>query len=130
MLEFLSLFGVATILFFAIDMVWLVLVANKFYTKQLGELKTNKINWFAAGLFYVLFLAGLTYFVIQPSVAMNSIVNAVVGGALFGLVCYATYDLTNLATLKNWPKLVTVVDLVWGTVISLAVSALTVLLFI
>ncbi len=130
MLEFLKLFAIATGLFFAIDMVWLVVVANKFYTKKLGDLKAQKVNWVAAILFYVLFMAGLTYFAILPAVAAQSLGLAVLNGAFFGLVAYATYDLTNLATTKNWPLTVTIVDLIWGTTVSLLVTLFTVLIFI
>lgn len=129
MLNFLAQLGIATVLFFAIDMVWLVLVANKFYDKQLGTLKAKQVNWVAALVFYVLYMIGLTYFVINPAILVGGIGAASVSGALFGLVCYATYDLTNLATLKNWPKVMTLVDLVWGTAVSAAVSVLTVLVW-
>jgi uncharacterized membrane protein len=83
------------------------------------------VNWFAAIIFYLLFIAGLVTFVISPAVEKHSWVSAVLYGALFGLVTYATYDLTNLATLKDWPLTVTVVDLVWGTVLAASISGIT-----
>jgi uncharacterized membrane protein len=86
------------------------------------------INWFAAMVFYLLFIAGLVIFVISPAVEKKSWVNALLSGAFFGLISYATYDLTNLATMKNWPLLVTVIDLIWGTVLAASVSALTYLI--
>lgn len=79
-------------------------------------------NWTAAIIFYLLFIVGLVVFVVAPSLAKQSWSQALLLGALFGLICYATYDLTNLATIKNWPILVTVVDLIWGTVLSASVS--------
>lgn len=115
----------ALIIFFAVDMVWLGLVAKNFYQSQIGSLMTSKINWIAAIIFYLLFIAGLVVFVINPSIAKNSWLQALLFGAFFGLVAYSTYDLTNLATLKNWPLLVTIVDLVWGAFLGGIVSCVT-----
>ena len=83
------------------------------------------INWFAAIAFYLLFIAGLVVFVITPAIEKNSWFHALLYGALFGLITYATYDLTNLATLKDWPLLVTVVDLIWGSVLAALISVVT-----
>ena len=106
--------------FFLIDMVWLGLVAKDFYRRQLGGMLSAKVIWPAAILFYLLFIAGLLLFVIVP--AHGNALQALWKGAVFGLIAYATYDLTNLATLKDWPLTVTLVDLVWGTVLGGAVS--------
>ena len=125
---FLKLFIIALPVFFVIDMVWLVLVAKKFYQEQIGFLMKPDINWFAAIIFYLLFIAGLIIFVISPAVEKHSWVHALLFGALFGLITYATYDLTNLATLKDWPLIVTVVDLIWGTVLASAISLITYLI--
>jgi len=122
---FIKLFLIALPVFFLIDIVWLVLVAKKFYQEQIGFLMKPDINWFAAIIFYFLFIAGLVVFVISPAVLKNSWVHALLFGALFGLITYATYDLTNLATLKDWPLLVTVVDLIWGTVLASSISVIT-----
>lgn len=111
--------------FFAIDMVWLGFVAKNLYAKQLGFLMKSDINWIAALLFYALYIAGLTFFVITPALQKHSWMYAVLAGAFFGLICYATYDLTNLATVKNWPIIITVIDLIWGTVLAAAVSFVT-----
>lgn len=126
---FIKLYLIALTVFFAIDMVWLVLVAKKFYQEQIGFLMKPDINWFAAIIFYLLFIAGLVTFVISPAIEKHSWVHALLFGALFGLITYATYDLTNLATLKNWPILVTIVDLIWGTVLSASISVITYLIF-
>ena len=125
---FIKLFLIALPVFFLIDIVWLVLVAKKFYQEQIGFLMKPDINWFAAIIFYFLFIAGLVIFVISPAVSKNSWVHALLFGALFGLITYATYDLTNLATLKDWPILVTVVDLIWGTVLASSISLITYLI--
>jgi len=106
-------------------MAWLVLVAKKFYQEQIGFLMKPDINWVAAIIFYLLFIAGLVTFVISPAVEKKSWVNAILFGALFGLITYATYDLTNLATIKDWPFLVTIVDLIWGTVLAASISGIT-----
>jgi len=122
---FIKLFLIALPVFFAIDMVWLVVVAKKFYSRQIGSLMKPDINWYAAIIFYLLFIVGLVTFVISPSIEKHSWIHALIFGALFGLITYATYDLTNLATMKDWPFLVTVVDLVWGMAVSASVSVIT-----
>ena len=122
---FLKLFLIALPVFFAIDMVWLVLVAKKFYQEQIGFLMKPDINWLAAIIFYLLFIVGLVTFVISPAIEKHSWVHAILFGALFGLITYSTYDLTNLATVKDWPVLVTVVDLIWGTVLAASISVIT-----
>lgn len=122
---FIKLYSIALPVFFAIDMVWLGLVAKDFYKGQIGFLMKPNINWTAAILFYLLFIAGLVLFVILPSVEKGSWMQALLLGAFFGFVTYATYDLTNLSTLKDWPLLVTIVDLMWGTVLGALVSVIT-----
>lgn len=125
---FLKLYAIALPVFFAIDMIWLGLVAKNFYQKQIGYLMTPNVNWAAAIIFYLLFIVGLIVFVIEPALKIQSWNHAVLYGALFGLITYATYDLTNLATLTNWPMMVTIVDLMWGTVLAASVSTITYLI--
>jgi uncharacterized membrane protein len=122
---FIKLYIIALPVFLAIDMAWLGLVAKNFYAKRIGFLMKTDINWTAAVLFYLLFIIGLVLFVIMPAVGKNSWVHALLFGALFGLIAYATYDLTNLATLKDWPLIVTIVDLAWGAVLAGSVSMVT-----
>ncbi len=121
---FVTLYLMSVPVFFAIDMVWLGLVASNFYKSQLGSLMGD-INWTAAIIFYLIFLVGLTFFAIYPAALKNSLITAAILGGLFGFFTYATYDLTNLATLKNWPLSVTIVDMVWGTVLGAVVSVIT-----
>jgi len=109
-------------IFFLIDMVWLGVVAKTFYRRHLGFLMSPKVVWPAAILFYLLFIAGLIVFAIRPGLAAGAPLKALLLGAFLGLVSYATYDLTNLATVKDWPVVVTVVDLMWGTALSAAVG--------
>ena len=125
---FLKLYLIALPIFFGMDMVWLGVVAKGFYTKQIGFLMTPKVNWVPAILFYLLFLVGLVIFVIAPAVEKDSWARALLFGALFGLISYATYDLTNLATLKDWPMVLTVVDLTWGMGLAGSVSVGTYLI--
>jgi uncharacterized membrane protein len=125
---FLKLYFIALPVFLAIDMVWLGLVAKNFYNKQIGFLMKPDINWFAAIIFYLLFIAGLIVFVILPALEKQSWIRALLTGAFFGLVTYATYDLSNLATVKDWPLIVTIVDLVWGTVLAASVSVISYLI--
>jgi len=120
-----KLYAIALPVFFAIDMIWLGLVAKNFYRNQIGFLMTPNINWLAAIIFYLLFILGLALFVIAPAIEKGSWTYALLFGALFGLITYATYDLTNLATLKDWPLFVTLVDLAWGVVLASSVSVVT-----
>lgn len=120
-----TLFFIAFPVFLVIDLAWLGFVARHFYKDQLGALMSPKPNWVAAIIFYLLFVAGLVFFVIQPSVEKADIAHALLTGAFFGLVTYATYDLTNLATLRNWPLKMTLVDLLWGTVLGALVAVIT-----
>jgi uncharacterized membrane protein len=104
-------------IFFIIDLVWLGVIAKGFYQKHLGYLMRPQINWVAAILFYLLFIIGIVLFAVKPALEVQKPVWALVYGALFGFFAYATYDLTNLATVKDWPVIVTVIDLIWGTVL-------------
>lgn len=122
---FFKLYIVAFIFFFLIDMLWLGVVAKNIYAKYLGEFMAERINWVAAILFYLLFIGGLVFFVLMPAVESGSLVKALYLGALFGFITYATYDLTNLATLKDWPIQITIIDLAWGTFLGTSVSALS-----
>lgn len=122
---FIKLYAIALPVFLVIDLVWLGLLAKNFYREQIGALLKPNVNWTAAVIFYLIFIIGLVVFVITPALEKNSWTHAVFLGALFGLVCYATYDLTNLAVAKDWPLLVTIVDLAWGAVLAASVSVIT-----
>lgn len=122
--EFLRNFLVTFAAFIVIDLVWLVFIAKNLYQKYLGYLMSPTVNWPAALLFYVLFIIGIVFFVVNPALEKGDIRYALMAGALFGLVTYATYDLTNLATLKDWPVTITIIDLIWGTTLSALTSAL------
>ncbi len=122
-LQLAASYALTTVVFFAIDMLWLGVIAKSFYFGQLGEFLRNPPNWTAAIVFYLLFIVGIFLFAILPAVEKNSLQQALLYGALFGFFTYATYDLTNLATLKNWPLAITFVDIAWGTVLTASVSS-------
>ena len=111
-----------TLVFFAVDMTWLGLIAKDLYKKYLGSFLSDKVNWPAAMIFYLLFIIGIFYFAILPAVEKNSLAKAIISGALFGFFTYATYDLTNLATLKDWPLPIVFIDIIWGAVLTGIVS--------
>ncbi len=127
-MENIKTFFVAFAVFLGIDMVWLTAVAPKFYKSQIGHLMADKAKLLPAAIFYILFVAAMVYFVIAPALEHQNLTRLILSAAIFGLVTYATYDLTNMATLRDWPLLVTVVDIAWGTFLSLAVSLITYLI--
>ncbi len=110
------------VVFFIIDMTWLGFIAKDLYRKYLGGFLSNQVNWTAAIIFYLLFIVGIFIFTIMPAVEKNSLSSAITLGALFGFFTYATYDLTNLATLKGWPLNIVFIDIIWGTVLTTLVS--------
>lgn len=125
---FIKLFGLALPVFLIIDFIWLSQIAKNFYSRHLGFLMKQKPDLLSAGIFYLIFVSGIVYFVLLPSFENGSLVKIFLSGAFFGLVAYATYDLTNLATVKDWPIIVTLVDLIWGAFLSSVVSVVVYLL--
>lgn len=121
---FLKLYLIAFVAFLAIDAIWLGLIATKFYQKEIGHLMADKPNFIAAGVFYLLFIIGLIFFVYTGIVEEN-FWKALLAAAIFGFMTYATYDLTNLATLENWPIKVTIIDLAWGTFLASSITTIT-----
>jgi len=118
-LSHVALAGLAALLcFLALDACWLSLMGPRLYRPKLAALMADEVDWLAAALFYAIYLAGLTAFAILPSLERGGPRRALRLGALMGFVAYATYDLTNQATLRDWPWLVTVADLAWGAVVS------------
>lgn len=118
-------FVISFVIFMALDFLWLGWVAKDVYDKQLKNKLKSPINWPIAVLFYVLFVIGLNYFAVVPALREQSLVVAALSGFLFGFFTYATYDLTNYATLKSWPRKIVIVDIVWGSLLSLSVSVIT-----
>lgn len=116
----LKLYSLTMAVFFAMDMLWLGFVARNFYRKYLAAFLSPDVNWPAAVIFYLLYIGGILYFAVLP--AQGNPKWAAQQGAVLGFLCYATYDLTNLATLNRWPLTVVIVDIIWGTVLTAAVA--------
>lgn len=110
------------VVFLIIDLAWLGLIAKNLYQKYLGSFLSDKVNWIAAIIFYLIYVVGISVFAIYPSYNKNSALSAVLLGALLGFFAYATYDLTNLATLKSWPLTIVFIDIAWGIVLTASVS--------
>lgn len=111
------------------DGVWLFTIAKNFYAKHIGSLMAKSPNLIAGGLFYILYALGLAVLIVLPAIKDNtSFLKIFLLGALFGLVAYGTYDLTNLATIQNWPIIITIVDILWGTLYTGIVSMIAVYL--
>lgn len=122
MVDRIKLYLITFAAFLAIDMLWLGVLAGGMYNRYLGHLMADEVNWIAAILFYLLFILGLLILVVLPGLSGGSLKNTLLRALLFGLVTYGTYDLTNLATLQDWPLWMTIVDMLWGSLLSVAVS--------
>lgn len=120
--NFLIAYPVTAIVFLGLDAIWLSTMADRLYRPALGNMMLERFSPAPAIAFYVIYIAGVVAFCVAPSVNGRAWLSALGSGALLGLVAYATYDLTNQATLKNWPVQVTMADLCWGT-FATAVSA-------
>ena len=123
MAKIIQLYLLTTVVFFAIDIVWLSVVANRFYQSQIGPMLKSPPNWAVAAGFYLFYIVGIIVFATLPGIEKGMLFEAVWRGALFGALAYATYDLTNLATLEGWPWQVAAVDIGWGAVLTGTVSA-------
>ena len=113
-----------------IDLIWLGFVARKLYVHYIGSFLRTPPNWPVAFLFYGLFICGLLYYAVEPAIAEKSIKKAAYAGAIFGFFTYMTYDLTNLATLKNWPYQIAIIDIIWGIVLSASVSLISTFIYL
>ena len=114
MSKYVIAYAATAIAFFAIDIVWLTQIAQRFYYERLGDMLLEKPNMVAAALFYATYVAGIVIFAVLPGIRSGSVLTALGYGALFGFFAYATYDMTNYATLKNWPLEIVIVDIAWG----------------
>ena len=120
-----KLYLVTIPIFFIVDLIWLGVVARGFYRKNLNHLLSEKTNWMAAVIFYLIYIVGILIFAIIPALESGSVETALLWGALFGFFTYATYDLTNMATLKDWPLKIVMIDICWGTILCAATSILS-----
>jgi len=112
-------------IFLLVDSFWLLYVAKELYSKNIGHLLAKNVNLWSAGLFYLLNIIGIMIFALNPALQKNSILMAFIYGAFYGFFTYSTYDLTNLATLKDWPVLITVIDILWGTFLTSMVTGIS-----
>jgi len=124
-MQFLTSYLAALFAFLLIDFIWLKYVALGFYRSNIGHLMTESPNLIIAGLFYLVYIVGVVILAVNPALDKGSWVTACLLGGLLGLVAYGTYDITNLATLKNWPPIVAIVDIIWGTVLTASVATVS-----
>lgn len=124
---YLIAYGSAVLAFLIIDGLWLGVMAKTFYTSQLGDLLRKNFLILPAGLFYLAYTAGLVFLAVRPTMTQLPITNVALYGAIVGFLAYGTYDMTNLATLRSWPVLVSVVDIAWGTTLSASVATISAL---
>ena len=117
--QLLGIYGLTALIFFAIDLLWLGIVAKDLYAHHLGGLLKEKVNWWAAVLFYLVYIGGILAFVLVPALQNgNGILWAVMYGAMLGLFAYCTFDLTCLALVRGWPVSIALIDILWGTVLT------------
>ena len=122
MTRYIAASGAALLVFVVLDLLWLGVVAVGFYQRELAALLRPDPVWSVAAVFYVMYLAGVMVFAVAPALDAGAWTAALWRGAVFGLIAYATYDLTNLATLRDFPARLAVVDMAWGTVLTATVS--------
>lgn len=106
------------LVFFGLDFIWLSRVAIGFYKSKIGPLMLEKPNFAAAGIFYLFYVAGIVYFAVAPALNGGEWSTAMISGGILGFIAYGTYDMTNLSTLKNWSLSMSIVDIIWGTVLT------------
>lgn len=116
-MNFIKPFIISGIIFLVLDICWLFFENKKIYQTNIGNLMGD-FKIVPAIIFYIIYLVALTFFVLMPGLEKNSVGYVLFSGALLGLVCYSTYDLTNLSSLKNWSLTVTIIDIIWGTFVS------------
>lgn len=117
-----ALYGICTAVFFALDFVWLSTATKRFYEPMLGDLLSKQPKLAVAAAFYLVYVVGIIALAVLPGVRDGSVVSALWRGALFGFLAYATYDLTNLATIRDWPWQISAIDLTWGTSLNTVVA--------
>jgi len=121
-MNYLCLYSLTALVFFGIDLFWLGIVAKNLYAKQMGDLLATQTNWLAAIAFYLLYIVGILVFAVLPAYEKQSVLSAIFLGGFFGMVAYATYNLTNLAVIKNWPLALTFIDITWGIFLTASVA--------
>ncbi|MFW5702403.1 MAG: DUF2177 family protein [Candidatus Dojkabacteria bacterium] len=136
LIDYVIVYFIAVFVFFAIDLVWLSVIAKEFYKKFLGKIMRKNEDgnlsprWLEAFVFYLIYIAGIVVFPLREAIQNDDLILAGLLGGLFGLFCYATYDLTNRATLEHFPLKVVIVDIIWGSLLTTLVSSLTAFIFL
>jgi uncharacterized membrane protein len=125
---YLKLYVLTVPVFFVIDIIWLGVIARGFYRRNLGFILSPDVNWPAAVTFYLIYIAGIIIFAVRPALASGTLRDAALLGGLFGFFTYATYDLTNMATIKGWPLKIVLIDILWGTCLCILVAGLSFLI--
>jgi uncharacterized membrane protein len=123
--QYLITYGLTLVAFLGIDAVWLGVIAKNLYKDNLGHLMAAKPSLLPAAIFYLLYVAGIMILAVHPALDKGSLTKAIVLGAIFGGIAYATYDLTNAATLKDWPLKITVLDILWGASLTAIVAGIS-----
>ncbi len=124
-MKILLTFIITLLIFGAIDFLWLGVIAKNLYQQKLGFVMTDKVNWVAASIFYLMYIGGILYFVIFPDLDNDDWQATLFKGAILGILCYGTYDLTNMATIKNWSYEIVIIDIIWGAFLTGLTSALS-----
>ncbi len=122
---YLKLYLLTIPIFFIIDIIWLGVIAKGFYRRHLGFILSPEVNWVAAIIFYLMYIVGILFFAVRPALNSSSWQQAALLGGLYGFFTYATYDFTNLATIKAWPRIIVVVDVIWGVFLCTVVSLMS-----
>jgi len=122
---YLKLYALTIPIFFIIDIIWLGVIAKGFYRRHLGFILSPDVNWVAAIIFYLMYIVGILFFAVRPALNGSSWQQAALLGGLYGFFTYATYDFTNLATIKDWPLVIVLVDVLWGVCLCMVVSVLS-----
>ena len=122
---YLKLYVLTIPIFFVIDIIWLGIIAKGFYRRHLGFILSPDVNWVAAIIFYLMYIVGILFFAVRPALNSSSCQQADLLGGLYGFFTYATYDFTNLATIKDWPRIIVLVDVIWGVCLCMVVSVLS-----
>jgi len=125
---YLKLYVLTVPVFFIIDIIWLGVIARGFYRRNLSFILSPDVNWAAAITFYMVYIAGIIFFAVRPAITSDSLRDAAMLGSLFGFFTYATYDLTNMATIKGWPLKIAMIDILWGTCLCALVAGLSFLI--
>ena len=118
MFKLLSAYITVIVVMFVLDLIWLSMLAEPLYQAGIGHLMAAKPNLIFASLFYLIYALGLMRYAVVPNIAANGFKTTFAAAAIFGFFVYASYDLTNLALLKDWPLQLSLIDITWGTLLS------------